>query len=195
MQITKTHWIVVGSGLLVAVAIALGWSNFAKAPAVAPEPAGLEAASSTPVAAPAKEKPIVRNSPFSVNPSDTIVSWSFKSAHTGDVALMAQSNAEIARLAGLLGTGQYTDYILYVSIANQYDLQGDGRSEVAYLQNALALDSTKTGLAWYNAGQLFTRLGAYRTARTAFERAAVAEPIPQYIQALADFNATHPKGQ
>jgi len=195
MQITEKHWVIMGGGLLIAVVAAFGWSNFAQAPVVAPPTVELGTASSTEPAATPAEKPIVRAPMFSVSPADTIASWSFENAYTGDTALIARADAEITRLTNLLGTKQYTDYILYVSIANQYDLLGDGANEFTFLKKALAIDSATTGLAWYNAGHLFSRLGAYATARRAFESAVAAEPIQQYVQALADFNATHRAGQ
>ncbi|PIW96247.1 hypothetical protein CO131_01360 [Candidatus Kaiserbacteria bacterium CG_4_9_14_3_um_filter_50_16] len=122
---------------------------------------------------------------------DSVASWNFIGAYAGNDAFVQKANSDIVRLTALLGTGTYTDYTLYVSIANQYDLLGDGKNELAYLEKALAIDSTNTGLAWHNAGQLLARLGAYATARTAFERAVVAEPIGQYKLALADFLEAH----
>lgn len=122
---------------------------------------------------------------------DSVASWNFPGAYTGNGALIQKANSEIARLTSLIGTGTYTDYTLYVSIANQYDLLGDGKNELSYLEKALALDSTETGLAWHNAGQLLARLGAYKTARTALENAVLAQPIGQYKQAFADFLEAH----
>ena len=119
---------------------------------------------------------------------DVVTSWDFTGAYTGNSELEAKADADITRLTGLLGSGQYSDYILYVSIANQYDLKGDGKNELAYLRKALAEDPA-TGLAWNNIGQLFERLGAYNTARVALERAVLVQPIEQYKRALADFMA------
>ncbi|MBI4088632.1 hypothetical protein HY415_00895 [Candidatus Kaiserbacteria bacterium] len=118
---------------------------------------------------------------------ERVAAWDFKGAYTGNAELEAKADAEIARLIGLLGSKQYPDYTLYVSIANQYGLLGDGARELAYLQKALAINSTTTGLAWHNAGQLFALLGAYQTARMALEKAATTQPITQYQQALVDF--------
>ena len=114
-------------------------------------------------------------------------SWDFKGAYTGNLELEAKAETEIQRLTGLIGSGEYPDYTVYVSIANQYGLLGDGENELKYLEHALALDATTTGLAWNNAGALFARLGAKATARMCYERAAAAQPTGQYLQALADF--------
>ena len=197
MEITKRHWAVAGV-VVVAIGAFFAWSYRAKAPAPALSEAPSAAATSTGDTA----KPLSPEAPaptapatLVVNPADRIVSWSFTGAYAGNTELTAKANAEIARFIGLLGTGEYTDYTLYVSIANEYDLLGDGANEFVYLKKALAIDSTKTGLAWYNAGQLFTRLGAFATARTAFERAALVEPVAHYKRALADFLAAHYPGE
>ena len=124
---------------------------------------------------------------------ENVLSWDLQGAYTGNAELMAKADAEINRLFTLFGSKEYSDYILYVSIANQYGLKGDGKSELLYLEKALALDSTTTGLAWYNAGQLFARLGAYQTARVALEKAAAAQPVEQFQRALSDFAAEHPE--
>lgn len=116
-----------------------------------------------------------------------VASWDFKGVYSGNETLSEKARAEIMRLNGLIGSGEFTDYELYVSLANQYDLLGDGTNELVNLQKALAIDSERTGLAWYNTGVFFARFGVYKTARMAFERAVVAQPIPQYRMALLDF--------
>lgn len=122
---------------------------------------------------------------------DSVSSWNYRSAYTGNLELETRAHTEIARLKKLFGSKEYTDYILYVSIANQYGLLGDGVQELEYLEKALAIESEVTGLAWHNAGQLFARLGAYNTARMALEKAAAAQPITQYQRALVDFLTEH----
>lgn len=133
---------------------------------------------------------VVVPSSIELTGGDTVASWNFKGAYTGNTELEAKADADIARLTGLLGSGQYSNYILYVSMANQYDLKGDGKNELAYLRKAITEDPA-TGLAWNNVGQLFVRLGAYTTARVAFERAVAVQPIEQYKRALADFMALY----
>ena len=118
---------------------------------------------------------------------DTIASWTFKGAYSGNAELEARAHNEIERLEKLIGSGEHTDYTLFVSIANQYELLGNGEEVLSYLKYALASDSETTGLAWHNAGQLFRRLGALNTANMAFEKAATVQPIDQYVGALEDF--------
>lgn len=122
---------------------------------------------------------------------EEVASWNFKGAYTGNPELEAKAMADIERLKGLFGEEGRADYSLFVSIANQYDLLGDGKNELVYLEKALAIDPATTGLAWHNAGQLFARLGAYETARMAFEKAVAAQPITQYQRALVDFLSEH----
>lgn len=132
---------------------------------------------------------------------DTVASWNFQGAYTGNADLSKKAQDEIARLQGMLGGDQSgknddpTDYDLDVGIANQYDLMGDGAQERTYLEKALAIDSVKTGIAWHNLGSLMNRLGAYTTARTAFAKAVEAQPqVEQYhlarIRLLTDHFAS-----
>ncbi|MBI2409438.1 tetratricopeptide repeat protein [Candidatus Kaiserbacteria bacterium] len=123
---------------------------------------------------------------------EQISDWSIRGV-APTPASMAKAQENIAKSLGLLGSGKYPDYVLYVDIANQYNSIGDGKNELIFLEKALALDSAQTGLAWHNAGQLFRRLGAFRTARYAFEQAAAAQPIGQYLSVLDDFLAEHPE--
>lgn len=136
-----------------------------------------------------QEEAPIYDIPFSAQ--ETITLWDFQGAYTGYPELEAKATTEIERLRGLLGTGEYSDYTLYVSIANQYDLLGDGAMELKELEHALAIDSTSTGLAWHNAGKLFAHLGAYETARYALEQAVAAQPIAQYRVALIDLLKEH----
>jgi tetratricopeptide (TPR) repeat protein len=129
---------------------------------------------------------------------DAVASWAFQGARKGNAALEKQPTDEITRLGGLLGGDQSganddpTDYDLYVGIANQYDLLGDGAKEREYLEKALAIDSTKTGVAWHNLGALMNRLGAYNTARIAFAKAVEAQPqVSAYHLARIQFLMDH----
>lgn len=120
--------------------------------------------------------------PLSLAEGDTIASWNFQGTHKDGGALEKKVNDEITRQKGLLGGDQSgknddpTDYILYIGIANQYELLGDGREAYEYLGRALKIDSTKTGLAWRNLGSLLERLGAPNTARAAYAHAVEAQP-------------------
>jgi tetratricopeptide (TPR) repeat protein len=117
---------------------------------------------------------------FEILPSDNIASWDFSASHKdgGELELMVEDN--IKRLKGLFGAENVSDYILYVSLANEHSLLGDGKKTYKYLNKALEIDSEITGLAWNNMGQLMTKLGAYESARVAFSNAIEAQATTSY---------------
>jgi len=112
----------------------------------------------------------------SIEKEDSIISWNFTGAYADRPDLIAKANAEIARLSGLIGKGIYSDTILFVSIANQYGLLGDGKQEYEYLNRAVEAGGNTTGLPWHNLGVLMERLGALQTARIAYENATLVQP-------------------
>ena len=113
----------------------------------------------------------------SIAKGDTIVSWNFKGAYIDRPDLIAKAEAEITRLSELLGKGTYPDVSLYVGIANQYELLGDGKQEYDYLVRAIKADVGATsGLPWHNLGVLMERLGALGTARVAYEQSTLLQP-------------------
>ncbi|MBI2612900.1 hypothetical protein HYW59_03790 [Candidatus Kaiserbacteria bacterium] len=135
--------------------------------------------------------------PLPLAEGDTIASWDWQGTHEDGGELEKRANDEIARSKSLLGGDQSgknddpTDYILYVSIANQYELLGDGKAAYDNLGRALKIDSTKTGLAWRNLGSLMERLGALQTARIAYARAVEAQPGEEYHIARLSFLIKH----
>ena len=144
-----------------------------------------------PVTQKPKPSPSTPSPVFSLVSGEVIASWDFVGTYNDNGQLEARANAEIARMKGLLNSGTYTNYELYVSIANQYELLGDGKQEFTYLNYALAIDSTKTGLAWHNMGKLLERLGAYKSARVAYDRMVQAQSTSQYIRARLEFLKAH----
>ncbi len=132
--------------------------------------------------------------PFPMAAGDSIESWDFQGSHNDDGPNEQRAKDEIARLEGGLKdeATEPPDYALYVSIANQYSLLGDGKLAYEYLGKALEIDSEKTGLAWHNMGSLMERLGALNTARSAYERAVRAQPnIEIYHLANLEFLMKH----
>lgn len=132
--------------------------------------------------------------PLPLAQGDAVASWDWHGPYKDGGELEKRARDEIARLEGMLGGDQSgvnddpTDYILYVSIANQHELLGDGKSAYDYLGKALKIDSEKTGLAWHNLGSIMERLGAYGTARIAYARAVGAQPqAEQYHMARLRF--------
>jgi tetratricopeptide (TPR) repeat protein len=117
---------------------------------------------------------------FPINPNDTIVSWSFKGAYTGNDALIQQANADIAHLTSLLGKGQYDDYDLYIGIGNDDNLLGDGSGAYQNYNRSIHIHPNK-GLAFVNLAHLMDELRAFRTAADAYAKAVTVEPkVLQY---------------
>jgi tetratricopeptide (TPR) repeat protein len=112
-----------------------------------------------------------------IDPKDSITSWDFQGSHKDGGEFEARVTAEMAKLQAALEdeAKEPTDYNIYVSMAGQYTLLGDGRNTLKYLEKALAIDSVNTGLAWHNVAVLMERLGALNTARTAYARAVEAQ--------------------
>jgi len=115
-----------------------------------------------------------------IDAKDKVPVWSFKGAYVGNATLEQKAHAEITRLTGLLSnTSDVTVQETYISIGNQYELLGDGKS--AY-DNFLKALNTKDryeqedALAWANLGDLMTTLGALHTAETAYASATHALP-------------------
>ena len=136
--------------------------------------------------------------PLPLAGGDTVSSWNFQGTHKDGGELEKKVRDEIVRLESFLGGDQSgknddpTDYILYVSIANQYTLLGEGSKAYDYLGRAVRIDPSKTGLAWRNLGALLERLGAYNTARIAYARAVEAQPqIEEYHIARLQFLMTN----
>ncbi|MFA5998346.1 MAG: tetratricopeptide repeat protein [Candidatus Paceibacterota bacterium] len=124
---------------------------------------------------------------------DTITSWNFQSAYTNNPELVAKTQAEIKRLSDLLSTATSSAMILSVGIANQYDLLGDGKKEYEYLDRAIR-GNPENGLPWHNLGVLMERLGAFKTARVAYEESTFVQPeLKFYHYAYIEFLTSRTK--
>lgn len=118
---------------------------------------------------------------------DSIASWDFRGAYTDNPELVAKAQTEIKRLSDLLNTATSSAMILSVGIANQYELLGDGKKQYEYLERAIRTNP-ENGLPWHNLGVLMERLGAYATARIAYERSALLQPqLSVYQYAYLEF--------
>lgn len=124
--------------------------------------------------------------------NDTIESWDFAGAYSGNPTLGAQARAEIERLSRLRPTPEIPQYQIYVGIAAQYELLGDGKQAYAYLNRAAEIDPIHTGLAWANLGELMERLGAFNTGRIAYAKAVEAQSaVMAYHIARLEFLTAH----
>ena len=160
MQFLKKHWIItVGIGVAVVAGAGAGvWYYTAK--------------TSIPA--------------FPINPADTIISWNFKGAYTGNTTLLAQANADSAHLKSLLGKGQYDNYDLYIGIGDDDNLTGNGSGAYANYDRAIAIYPNQ-GLAYANLGHLMDELGAYHTAADAYAKAVAVQPsvLEYHLERLA----------
>lgn len=113
--------------------------------------------------------------PLPLVQSESVSSWAFKGAYTDNPELVAKAGSEIKRLSDILATATSSYMITAVGIANQYELLGDGEKQYEYLGRA-ARTNPENGLPWHNLGVLMERLGAFRTARTAYEKSTIVQP-------------------
>ena len=113
--------------------------------------------------------------PLPLVDGDSISSWDFKGAYTGNPELEAKAKGEITRYSGLLTTATSSKMILLIATANEYELLGKGKDQYEYLGRAVRADSVN-GLPWHNLGVLMERLHAYETARIAYKKAATLQP-------------------
>lgn len=113
--------------------------------------------------------------PLPLASGDSISSWDFKDAYTGNPNLVMQAEKEIKNLSSLVAAATSSKMTLLVGIANQYELLGDGKNQYEYLEKAIQADPAN-GLPWHNLGVLMERLGALATAKTAYEKATRLQP-------------------
>lgn len=113
---------------------------------------------------------------FPINPQDTISSWNFKGAYSGNATLTQQALGDEAKITAELPTASSTKaYDLYISIGNDANLLGDGKQAYDAYDKAAALYPNQ-GLPYLNLGHLFDELGAYYTAADAYAKAVHVEP-------------------
>lgn len=194
MQITRKQWIIAGTGFLAAALAAGVWLDYTRT-ATSALPAALpDIASSTESSVAPKQESATVGGPFPINPNDVIASWDFKGAYVGNDTLIAQANADSAKLKGLLGTGQYDDYDLYLGIGNDDNLMGDGKGAYENFNRSISIHPNK-GLAYANIGHLMDELGAYYTAADAFAKSTVAEPsvLRYHVERLIYLTRQFPK--
>lgn len=212
MEMIKKHWFVGSIGVVLVVA---GIAQFiSPRRATAPEPTISEPSSAIEQRS---EKSSTTTSESNISPvsttvsvsqsrpttrlpaiakGDTVVSWNFVGAYAGNPELRARASVEIKRLTDLVGKGTYPDESIFVAIANQYELLGEGKQQYEYLSRAIAVgvgDET-TGLPWHNLGVLMERLGALETARVDYQEATLVQPqSKQWHFAYLEFLTTRMK--
>ena len=112
---------------------------------------------------------------FPINPQDSIASWNFKGAYTGDAALEQKATADEAKLKGMMTASSSEEYYLYIGIGNDENLLGHGKGAYDAYDKAASLFPNQ-GLPYADLGHLMEELGAYYTAADAYAAAVHAEP-------------------
>ena len=153
---------------------------------------GSEASITAPAATSTSTGGVVKN--FPIDSADVLPSWSFKGAYADDATLIAQAKADIEKLTGLLGKGQYDNYDLYNGIANDYGMLGNGQEAYQYYNRSIRIHPTK-GLAYANLAHLMRQLGAYRTAADAYAKAVSVESgmLEYHLERLTYLTQQFPK--
>lgn len=195
MHITKKQWRLVG---VVVAVLALAGVYYAKIhesalPSLSPSVLELNSATTSTATPSTVTSANTSVSKLVINPADAITSWNFKGAYTGNETLTAQANADITRLTELLGKGEYDDYDLYIGIANDCGLLGEGTLAYQYYTRAIAVHPNK-GLAYVNLAHLFDQLGASHSAADAYARATTVEAgmLEYHIERLTFLTRTFP---
>lgn len=199
METVKKHWVVASIGSLILVLVAgSAWFFFPRR-AVAPEPivSGPSLTETNSTSTPA----IISTGPSrsvpelpSIARGDVITSWDFNGAYANNPELIVKANAEINRFSSLLATATSSTMVLFVGIANQYDYLGNGKQEYDYLSRAIGVGGSTTGLPWHNLGVLMEKLGALKTARSAYEKSTLVQPqLKQWHFSYLEFLTTRMK--
>jgi len=183
MNINKTSSLVIGGVLIIVIAGAAQFLFPRSAvspiiPTATSTPEQNISTTTTPVTSVTDVKITQRSSTaysLSFVEGESITEWDFKGAYTGNPELVAKAQGEINRLSEELTTATSSAMILSVGIANQYELLGDGKKQYEYLERAIRTNP-ENGLPWHNLGVLIERLGAYKTARTAYEKSTFVQP-------------------
>lgn len=178
MQITKGYLLGTVGAIII---IGAGWWAYHTGPLTPPSSAStldttfVTSSTTTANTVPTKQINIVNDQSFPINTADTIVSWSFKGAYSGNESLTAQARSDIEHLTNLIGKGQYDDYDLYNGIANNYGMLGEGKTAYQNYNQAIKIHPKK-GLAFVNLAHLMNGLGMYHTAADAYTKAVTVEP-------------------
>lgn len=116
---------------------------------------------------------------FPVSASDNLTSWTIPV--NVDATSTAAFKAQIATLKSYVGTTTYPTSDIYIGIANEYGLLGDGKSAYQYYLKALNASSTEA-VTYDNLGALFARLYATTTATRAYAKAIALDPSEALFQ-------------
>tara|TARA_B100000508_G_scaffold60333_2_gene47539 strand:+ start:85147 stop:85734 length:588 start_codon:yes stop_codon:yes gene_type:complete len=116
--------------------------------------------------------------------------WDFEGSYEASEELTLRAETERERLEDLLGDGEFPDYDIYVGIAGQYSLLGEGKKAYEYLLISIKENEARS-LAFINLGTLLGKVGAPESAKIAYEmgldRDDNVQNRIQYIQHLEQY--------
>jgi|SRR3989344_517183 len=182
-RMNRTHvFLTVGA---VAIILAVGvWQFYPRTEVSAPvsgqlQPSAPEVASTTPseTTQVSISRPVAKSSYLlPLAQGDVVVSWDIDGPFNDNGPLEEAARKKIMKLNGQLN-GSKDDYQTYISLAQTHEYLGEGKMAYEYLSLAIALDTDNTtGIGWHNIALLMEKLGAYRTARIAHDRAVSIQP-------------------
>jgi tetratricopeptide (TPR) repeat protein len=113
--------------------------------------------------------------PFPLVKTDRFESWETPAPYKDGGELEERALGEIQKLEDAKGSDEYSDYDIYVGIAQWKELMGDGKAAYEYLGKAIK-ENPERSLAYGNLGHLMKKIGAFGTAKEAFLKAIEVEP-------------------
>lgn len=179
----RTHVFITIGSVIAIVAIGI-WQFYPRMEV--PEPVGEQFQQSPPedvVATSSGATPVSTSRPVAkfsyllpLAQGDAVVSWNIDGPLNDNGPREESAREKIRKLTEQI-KGSIDDYQTYVSLAQTYEYLGEGKMAYEYLSRAIALDaSDTTGIGWHNIALLMEKLGAYRTARVAHDRAVSIQP-------------------
>ena len=121
---------------------------------------------------------------YPLSSKDSVSSWNFQSAYPAGSEDEKRIKSEIEHLQSILGKGT-SDYEVYVGIASEYELLGEGKRSYLYLSKAIEISPNKA-LAYFSMGHLLERVGALYSAKQAYNTAVQKEPSNTLYTAYRD---------
>jgi tetratricopeptide (TPR) repeat protein len=112
-----------------------------------------------------------------------IINWDFAGAYANNDNAVKKALLEVERLLADMDEA-YTEYDTALSVGNQYYYIGDGENAFEYYKKAIISETSGSGLAWYNMGNLLNRIGAHESSRYSYEQALELKENYSYRNAL-----------
>jgi tetratricopeptide (TPR) repeat protein len=118
--------------------------------------------------------------PFPVSASDHLTNWALPLPQDA-ASSTPRLSAQVSQFQAMLGGGTYPNETIYVGIANDDILLGDGKAAYLAYEKAIAASSSDA-LAYDDLGGLFARLYATSSAERAYAKAVALTPSQLLFQ-------------